>query len=304
MTASERTNLADLKLFLTITRRQSFTAAAIEHGVTTSAASHAMRRLEDQLGTKLLNRTSRAVVPTDLGLDLAKRIAEGFETIDAALHGIDAPGAARFGELRINAFADAAHLLLAPALPAFAQRFPDVRLTLAIDERPIDIVAQGYDAGIRYGHHVPEDMVAVRLTGPHRWVVVAAPSYLQKYGAPQTPAQLKDHRCLQLQLGDGSNYAWELMENGKERAHRVPGTLTIKDTATTISAAKAGVGLAYLLEARIAAELADGSLEIVLDEYAAQGDPLHIYYGSRRHNHPGLTALTNIIREKNRLPPI
>lgn len=304
MIASDRTNLADLKLFLTIVRRQSFTSAAIELGVTTSAASHAMRRLEEKLGAKLLNRTSRAVMPTDLGVDLAKRLAGGFDTIDDALHSIEAPGAARFGELRINAFADAAHLLLAPALPAFVERFPDVRLTIAVEERPIDIIAEGYDAGIRYGHHVPEDMVAVPLTGPHRWVVVAAPSYLQKYGAPQSPSNLKDHTCLQLQLGDNSNYSWELQEKDGERAWRVPGNITIKDTATTISAAKAGLGLAYVLEARITKELAEGTLKIVLDDYASLGEPLHIYYGSRRHNHPGLRALTNIIRQSNELAPI
>ena len=301
---SDRTSLADLRLFLTIVRRQSFTSAAIELGVTPSAASHAMRRLEEKLGVKLLNRTSRAVKPTDLGLDLARSLAGGFDRIDGALHAIQAPGAARFGKLRINAFADAAYLLLAPALPEFARQFPDVRLTIAVDERPIDIVEEGYDAGIRYGHHVPEDMVAVPLTGPQRWVVVAAPSYLEAHAAPRSPADLKQHICLQLQLGDNSNYAWELRDGSGERAWRVPGNITIKDTATTISAAKAGLGLAYLLEARIAEELAAGSLRIVLEDYAAADDPLHIYYGSRRHTHPGLRALTNIVRRNNQLPQI
>ena len=301
---SDRTNLADLRLFLTIVRRQSFTAAAIELGVTPSAASHAIRRLEEKLGAKLLNRTSRAVMPTDLGQDLAESLAEGFDTIDGAVHAIQAPGAARFGELRINAFADAAHMLIAPALPEFARRFPDIRLTVAVEERPIDIVEEGYDAGIRYGHHVPEDMVAVPLTGPHRWVVVAAPSYLDARSIPQTPEDLKDHTCLQLQLGDNSNYAWELRDGTAERAWRVPGNITVKDTATTITAAKAGLGLAYLLEARIAPELAEGSLKIVLDDYAAAGEPLYIYYGSRRHNHPGLRALTNIMRRNNQLSQI
>ena len=300
----DRANLADLRLFLTIVRRQSFTSAAIELGVTPSAASHAMRRLEEKLGAKLLNRTSRAVKPTDLGKALAKSLADGFDTIDGAVHSIQTPGAAAFGELRINAFADAAHMLIAPALPEFARRFPEIRLTVAVEERPIDIIEEGYDAGIRYGHHVPEDMVAVPLTGAHRWVVVAAPTYLDANNAPQTPDDLKNHTCLQLQLGDNSNYAWELRDGDTERAWRVPGNITVKDTATTISAAKAGLGLAYLLEARIAQELAEGSLKIVLDDYAASGDPLHIYYGSRRHNHPGLRALTNIIRRNNQLSQI
>jgi DNA-binding transcriptional LysR family regulator len=304
MISVDRTNLADLRLFLTIVRRQSFTSAAIELGVTPSAASHAMRRLEEKLGVKLLNRTSRAVMPTDIGLDLAKNLTDGFDAIDEALHAVQAPGAASFGELRINAFADAAQLLLAPALPEFARRFPDVRLTLAVEDRPIDIVAEGYDAGIRYGHHVPEDMVAVPLTGPQRWIVVAAPEYIESHGTPQSPSELDQHNCLQLLLGDDSNYPWELRDGDGEKAWRVPGNITIKDTATTLAAAKSGVGLAYILEARVKQELADGSLQIVLEEYAAAGEPLHIYYASRRHNHPGLRALTNIIRRHNGLSSI
>ncbi|WP_269585831.1 LysR family transcriptional regulator [Roseibium sp. Sym1] len=304
MISADRTNLADLRLFLTIVRRQSFTSAAIELGVTPSAASHAMRRLEEKLGVKLLNRTSRAVMPTDIGLELAKSLTNGFDAIDDALHAVQAPGAASFGELRINAFADAAQLLLAPALPEFAGRFPDVRLTLAVEERPIDIVAEGYDAGIRYGHLVPEDMVAVPLTGPQRWVVVASPGYIDKHGAPQTPSELDRHTCIQLLLGDDSNYPWELREGDSEKAWRVPGNITVKDTATTIAAAKSGVGLAYVIEARVKRELAEGSLQIVLEENAAAGDPFHIYYASRRHNHPGLRELTNIIRRHNGFSPI
>jgi DNA-binding transcriptional LysR family regulator len=304
MISADRTNLADLRLFLTIVRRQSFTSAAIELGVTPSAASHAMRRLEEKLGVKLLNRTSRAVMPTDIGLELARSLTNGFDAIDDALHAVQAPGAASFGELRINAFADAAQLLLAPALPEFAGRFPDVRLTLAVEERPIDIVAEGYDAGIRYGHLVPEDMVAVPLTGPQRWVVVASPGYIETHGAPQNPSELDRHNCIQLLLGDDSNYPWELREGDSEKAWRVPGNITVKDTATTIAAAKSGVGLAYVIEARVKQELAEGSLQIVLEENAAAGEPFHIYYASRRHNHPGLRELTNIIRRHNGFSPI
>ena len=301
MNLLDRADLADLRLFLAIVRRRSFTAAAIEFGLTPSAASHAVRRLEERLGVKLLNRTSRAIMPTDLGRDLAERLAQGFDAIDAAIGALDAPGAASFGELRINAFADAAHLLLAPALPEFARSCPQVKLTLVVEDRPIDIVAEGYDAGIRYGHLVPEDMVAVALTGPQRWVVVAAPSYLAARGTPQSPADLRDHTCLQLLLGDNSSFRWELGQGPDQRAWRVPGLITINDTATTIAAAKAGMGLAYVLEARVAGDLAEGSLQRVLTDHAAPGDPFHIYYSSRRHNHPGLRALVNIIRAQNGL---
>ncbi|MDQ2821477.1 MAG: LysR family transcriptional regulator [Pseudomonadota bacterium] len=309
MSIFDRIQLADLRVFLTIMRTRSFKAAAIQLGLTPSAASHAMRRLEERLGTKLLNRTSRAVAPTDTGLALAARLEDGFDMIGHALADIDAPGTGRFGALRINVFADAAHLLIAPALPAFAQQCPDVKLTVVVEDRPIDIVAEGYDAGIRYGDYVPEDMVAVALSGPQRWVVAGAPAYLTRRGEPLQLADLADHSCLQLLLGDNSTYRWELNGNaaGTERGKRgisVPGLITINNTAATISAAKAGVGLAYVLESRIADELADGSLRVVLDAHAADGEPFHMYYSSRRHKHPALRTLIDIIRGQQLLPPL
>jgi DNA-binding transcriptional LysR family regulator len=301
MTSVDRVDFADLRLFLTIVRRRSFKTAAIEHGLTASAVSHAMRRLEERLGARLLNRTSRAVSPTELGLDLAAKIADGFDAIGSALEAVQAPGAGRFSELRINVFADAAHLLIAPALPEFVRQCPDTRLTVVVDDRPIEIAAEGYDAGIRYGHHVPEDMVAVTLTGPQRWIIAGSPAYLQARGTPKAPADLADHTCLQLLLGDNSSYRWELGHDESAQRLRVPGLITINDTATTISAAKAGLGLAYLLEARISAELAEGSLVRVMEDHASPGDPFHIYYDSRRHANSALRTLTNIIRAQNGL---
>ncbi len=309
MSVFDRIELADLRVFLTIMRTRSFKAAAIQLGVTPSAASHAMRRLEERLGAKLLNRSSRAVAPTDTGLALATRLEEGFETIGSALAGIDAPGAGRFGALRINVFADAAHLLIAPALPAFAQRCPDVKLTVVVEDRPIDIVAEGYDAGIRYGDYVPEDMIAVALSGPQRWVVAGAPAYLARRGEPLQLDDLANHSCLQLLLGDNAIYRWELncSEPGAAPAQRgvsVPGLITINNTAATIAAARAGVGLAYVLESRIAAELADGSLRVVLPAHAAAGEPFHMYYSSRRHQHPALRTLIDIMRGQQSLPAL
>ncbi|SMH43435.1 LysR family transcriptional regulator [Azospirillum agricola] len=296
MSLLDRIDLADLRLFLTILRRGSFKAASIELGLTPSATSHAMRRLEERLQARLLNSTSRAVAPTDLGLELAAKLGAGFDMIDAALESLDAPGAARFGELRLNVFADAAHLLVAPALPDFARQCPGVRLTVVVENRPIDIVKEGYDAGMRYGHHVPEDMVAVPLTGGQRWVVAGSPDYLARHGTPRVPSDLASHTCLQLLLGDNSTYSWELGDGERGQRLRVAGSITINDTATTIAAARAGMGLAYLLEARIAQEVREGSLCIVLADHASAGEPFHIYYDRRRHSHPALRSLVNIIR--------
>ncbi|WP_206957262.1 LysR family transcriptional regulator [Trinickia acidisoli] len=304
MVKTDRIDFADLKSFLTIVRCRSFRLAAIELGQTPSAVSHAMRRLEDRLGAKLLNRTSRAVSATAVGRDLAARLEDGFNQIGSALETFEAPGTARFGEIRLNVFADAAHLLVAPALPEFVRRCPEVRLTVVVENRPIDIVAEGYDAGIRYGHYVPEDMVAVPLTGPQRWVMAASPAYLERHGIPRRPDELAKHNCLQLLLGDNSSYRWEINDGGAPRRLGVPGMLTINDTATTISACKAGLGIAYLLEARIADELARGELQIVLKKNTYVEDPFHIYYSSRRYNHPALLTLINVIREQQSLPKL
>jgi DNA-binding transcriptional LysR family regulator len=301
---TDRIDFADLRSFLTIVRCRSFKVAAIELGQTASALSHAMRRLEDRLGAKLLNRTSRAVSPTAAGSDLAERLEEGFNQIGSALATFEAPGAAGLGEIRLNVFADAAHLLIAPALPEFVRLCPEVRLTVVVENRPIDIVAEGYDAGIRYGHYVPEDMVAVPLTGPQRWVMAASPGYLERHGVPTALDDLAHHACLQLLLGDNSSYRWEVNDGGEPRRLRVPGLLTINDTATTISACKAGLGIAYLLEARIADELARGELRIVLEQHAYMEDPFHMYYSSRRYNHPALRTLINIIRQQWALPKV
>jgi len=304
VTQTDRIDFADLKSFLTIVRSRSFRLAAIELGQTPSALSHAMRRLEDRLGAKLLNRTSRAVSPTAVGRDLAERLEDGFNQIGSALETFDAPGAARLGEIRLNVFADAAHLLIAPALPEFVRLCPEVRLTVVVENRPIDIVAEGFDAGVRYGHYVPEDMVAVPLTGPQRWVMAASPAYIASHGAPHGIDELSEHACLQLLLGDNSSYRWEVDDGGTPRRLRVPGSLTINDTATSISACKAGLGIAYLLEARIADELARGELRIVLEQHAYVEDPFHIYYSSRRYNHPALRTLINIVRQQWALPKV
>ncbi|QXI31451.1 LysR family transcriptional regulator [Pseudomonas vanderleydeniana] len=304
MSKTDRVDFADLKVFLAIVRRGSFKAAAGELGQTPSALSHALRRLEDRLGAKLLNRSSRAVSPTVQGAELAARLEEGFNQIGWALETVAAPGAASLGEIRLNVFADAAELLIAPALAEFVRRCPEVRLTIVVDNRPIDIVAEGYDAGLRYGHHVPKDMIALPLTGRQRWVLVASPEYIARRGLVQSIDDLANHTCLQLLLGDNSSFRWELSDGGQMRRIRVPGSLTINDTVTTIHAARAGLGIAYVLESRVEKELREGALSLVLPQHALDEDPIHIYYNSRRYNHPALQTLINIVRQQNGLPTL
>ncbi|HBP6801995.1 LysR family transcriptional regulator [Pseudomonas aeruginosa] len=170
MPAFTRSELADLNVFMTIVRRRSFRHSAQELGVSTSALSHSMRNLEARLGVKLLNRTSRSVVPTDAGSALAAKLEDGFQVIGEALGELDAYRTSPVGRLRLNVPRDASRLLLGPVLRRFTEAYPDLQLELSVEDRMVDIVADGYDAGIRYGGTVPQDMVAVPLTGELRWV--------------------------------------------------------------------------------------------------------------------------------------
>jgi DNA-binding transcriptional LysR family regulator len=186
MPALTRSELAELNVFVAICRRRSFRLAAPEIGVSTSALSHSMRNLETRLGVKLLNRTSRSVAPTAAGSALAEQLEQGFQCIAAAVDGLDRYRSSPVGRLRLNVPRDASRLLLSPILPTFFGLYPDIQLDLTVDDHLVDIVAEGYDAGIRYGDTAPRDMIVARLTGPLRWVVVGSPTYLARHGRPKT----------------------------------------------------------------------------------------------------------------------
>ncbi len=297
MPTLNRGELADLNVFVALVRRRSFRQAAIELGVTTSALSHALRQLETSLGVKLLNRTSRSVVPTLAGAALAEKLEQGFALIGEALGELDQHRDAPVGRLRLSVPRDAARLLVTPTLPRLLAAYPQLQLDISVEDRPVDIVADGLDAGIRYGDTVPQDMVALPLTDELRWIVVGAPAYLERHGRPQQPEELADHQCVRLRLGSGALYRWELGSGASTRTIDVPGPLTVNETETSIQAALDGLALAYCLEWRVADELRDGRLEQVLPDRASPGAPLCIYYPSRRQPPPGLRQLIEALRQ-------
>lgn len=270
MPAFTRSELADLNVFMTIVRRRSFRHSAQELGVSTSALSHSMRNLEARLGVKLLNRTSRSVVPTDAGSALAAKLEDGFQVIGEALGELDAYRT--------------------------TEAYPDLQLELSVEDRMVDIVADGYDAGIRYGGTVPQDMVAVPLTGELRWVVAASPDYLARHGVPQRPDDLLRHACIRMRLGDNSFYKWELGDGERMVEVDVPGPFSVNESNTAVAAALDGVGLAYCLEVGIAEELRSGRLQLVLPDWTSMGAPFCLYYPSRRQPQPGLRQLMEMIR--------
>ena len=296
MPAFSRSELAELHLFVTVARRRSFRQAAIELGLSTSALSHAIKKLEERMGVRLLHRTSRTVVPTAVGEGLAAQLQQAFETIGVALGEVETFRTNPHGELRINVPRDAARMLIAPILPAFHAAFPQVNLVMTVDDRPVDIVAEGHDAGIRYGGTVPEDMVAMPLTLPLRWVVAGSPDYLARHGRPAEPADLMDHDCIGVRLGNNAIFKWELGNGDAMVRLDVRGPLAANETETTVAAAAGGVGLAYLLERRVSEEVERGRLEVVLPEWASTGEPFCAYYASRKQTQPGLRQLIDMIR--------
>lgn len=292
-----RADVADLIYFLAIARHRSFSRAAVEIGVSASALSHALKGLENRLGVRLLNRTTKSVTLTAAGEALAQSIGDPFEAIDTALETLNRFRDTPSGRVRINAAVEAANLLLAPVMPAFMDRYPDVEIDIVASNRLVDMTDAGFDAGIRYGGTVPEDMVSRRLSADIRWVVAAAPSYLERFGTPEHPDDLLNHRCISNRLGDDRVYRWELERNGEAFQITVPTSVTVDQAETGLIAVLGGAGLMYFPEPLVEPYVKDGRLRLVLTEWAPLEDGFHIYYSSRRQLPTGLRLLIEFIRE-------
>src|SRR3954471_3261625 len=209
-----RTDLADFSYFLAIAKHRSFRRAGLEVGVSASALSHALKGLETRLGVRLLNRTNRSVTLTAAGEELFAAIDAPFDAIGTAVENLNRHRAEPAGRIRLNVLEHASTLLLAPVLPTFLDRYPDIEVDVVVSNHMVDVIATGADAGIRYGGTVPEDMIAQRLSSDLRWVVVGSPAYLERFGTPAHPRDLLAHRCLRVRLGDGRLYHWEFEKAG------------------------------------------------------------------------------------------
>ncbi|AZE89308.1 LysR family transcriptional regulator [Pseudomonas orientalis] len=294
---TSRADVADLIYFLAIARHRSFSRAAVEIGVSASALSHALKGLENRLGVRLLNRTTKSVTLTAAGEALAQSIGDPFEAIDIALETLNRFRDTPSGRVRINAAVEAANLLLAPIMPAFMDRYPDVEIDIVASNRLVDMTDAGFDAGIRYGGTVPEDMVSRRLSADIRWVVAAAPSYLERFGTPEHPDDLLNHRCISNRLGDDRVYRWELERNGEAFQITVPTSVTVDQAETGLIAVLGGAGLMYFPQPLVEPYVKDGRLRLVLTEWAPLENGFHIYYSSRRQLPTGLRLLIDFIRE-------
>ncbi|KNC08427.1 LysR family transcriptional regulator [Klebsiella sp. RIT-PI-d] len=291
-----RSDLADLNAFRTVERLRSFTQAAVELGITTSALSHSVRNLESRLGVRLLNRTSRTVAPTDAGTNLARRLEIGFNEIGEALDEINLMRDRPIGRLRINVLADGARLVISKLLPKFIQSYPDVEVEVAVDDKMVDIVSAGFDAGIRFGGTVPEDFVAVKLGPKLRWVAVASPRYLYRKQTPLIPEDLKSHNCIQIRTGQGVIYRWDFVKGDDHRVVEVPGQVCVNETTLGIELALKDVGITYCLEERVAEYIKKGELSIVLPDWAPIEPAIHLYYPGHRQVPQGLKELIEVFR--------
>ncbi|CAI0713391.1 D-malate degradation protein R [Serratia entomophila] len=299
MATLTRTQLAELNVFSTICRKKSFRLAAAELGVSTSALSHTIRSLEERIGVKLLNRTNRAVVPTPAGMALAGQLEQGFDYIKAAVSELQQYRDEPIGHLRLNIPRDALDLLIAPVMESFAKRYPKIALEVAVNNHQVDIIHEGFDAGIRYGEIVPKDMIAVPLTGKLRWVLAAAPEYLAREGCPASPDELKTHSCINMRLGNDAIYQWELGDGENHCRLAAPGQYIFSETSMIIKAALAGLGLAYCLEMQIEEHLRSGELQCVMPNWAHISDPFMMYYPSRHQLQPGLRPLIALIKAQH-----
>lgn len=292
-----RPSLNDLAAFAAVANHQSFRRAADIMGVSRSALSHAIIGLEGKVGIRLFNRTTRSVSLTQAGARLLARLDPVLQDLDQALDTISEERGTPSGSLRINANKSGARILLIHVVPRFLDLYPDVELDLVSEGRLIDIVEQGFDAGIRLLEAVPKDMVAVKIGGDVRFIAVAAPSYLEGRARPHTPDDLFAHRCIRQRLPGGKRYRWEFSKRGAEVAIDVPGNLTLDDNDLLVQAAVDGRGIAYVPDYFAQPFLASGQLVTVLDDWCPPTPGLALYYPRSRHVPSPLRAFIDLLRE-------
>jgi len=294
-----RGNLDDLLAFLAVGRERSFTKAAARLGVSQSALSHTIRELEARLGVRLLTRTTRSVSPTDAGERLLRTLVPRFEEIEAELAALSELRDKPAGTIRITATDHAANTILWPKLVTFLRGYPDISVEIMVDNGLTDIVAQRYDAGVRAGEQVANDMIAVRIGPDMRMAVVGAPSCFKTRPEPKKPQDLIAHNCINLRLAThGGLYAWEFEKGGHELKVRVEGQLVFNGTAQMLNAALAGFGLAYVPEDLAQPHLVKGRLTQVLADWCPSFAGYHLYYPSRRQSSAAFALLVDALRHR------
>ncbi|SIQ51821.1 DNA-binding transcriptional regulator, LysR family [Rhizobium sp. RU20A] len=292
-----RSVLVDLDAVLTIARLGSFRAAAVELGLSTTALSNAVAKLEQRLGIRLFNRTTRSVSLTDAGRTFVERVGPAMTDIHDALLAVQSLQAVPTGTLRINAFASAAREVMEPIILPFLQRYPQVHIDLVTEGRIVDIVAAGFDLGLRPAHLVPNDMIAVPLGRARSNAVVASPAFLAAHGVPIVPADLYRFRCIRARLPNNALFRWQFEKDGEAVQIDVQGSITLDESSLVSIAARSGLGLGYVMEADVRGDIAAGRLVRVLEDWTPTLPPLALYYPGRKNPPAAFTAFMQAVRD-------
>ena len=293
----DRQNLSDLVALLAVAEERSFTRAAAKLGTSQSSLSHTVRRLEARLGVRLLSRSTRSVSPTAAGEALIATLKPALLEIDAKIGALGDLRDKPAGIVRITTSRHAAQTVLIPALSGLMADYPDINVELDLDGTLVDIVADRFDAGVRLGEQLADDMIAVRIGPDLRLAVVGSPAYFMRHPVPQSPQALTAHRCINLRLPTrGGLYAWEFSRDGRALNVRVDGAMVVNDSIVALDAAIQGIGLACLMEDQVAPALADGRLVRVLDDWCEPFPGYHLYYPSRRQPSLAFSLVVQALR--------
>ncbi|MBX4976161.1 LysR family transcriptional regulator [Rhizobium lentis] len=292
-----RSVLADLDAVLSIARHGSFRAAALELGMSTTAMSNVIGKLEQRLGIRLFNRTTRSVSLTEAGQSFVERVGPAMTDIHDAMLAAQSLQATPSGTLRINTFASAAREVIAPLVLSFLRRHPQVHIDLVTEGRLVDIVAGGFDIGIRPADLVPSDMIAISLGLPRRHVVVASPDFLRSHGRPNVPADLYRFRCIRARLPNHAMFRWRFEKEGTALQIDVQGAITLDEPSLVRIAAQDGIGLGYVMEADVREDISAGRLVSVLDDWSPPLAPLCLYYPGRKNPPAAFSAFIQAARE-------
>ena len=292
-----RQSLVELDAVIAIARRGSFRAAALELELSTTALSNAIGKLERQLGVRLFNRTTRSVSLTDAGRNFVGQVGPALQDIHEAMNTARSQQEIPAGTLRINAFATAAREILSPLILTFLKLYPQVHIDLVTEGRLVDVVAEGFDFGVRTRDLVPSDMIAVPLGPGRRNVVVGSPTYFQKHGKPLVPPDLLRHACLRIRLPNGAPYRWQFEKDGQSVQIDVTGPITLDEASVSRIAVLEEGGIGYGMEAEVREDLDAGRLEAVLEDWTPPLAPLSLYYPGRRHPSAAFKAFLNLARE-------
>lgn len=290
-------DLRDLDAFVAVARTRNFRRAALESRVSVSSLSQRLRSMEERLGVRLMNRTTRSVALTEAGELLLARVAPAIHDVTGALEEVRGLRGVPSGRLRINAPPPAVDLVLAPMVGPFLQAHPQLELEIVGQSGFIDIVDAGYDAGVRYGEHLVQDMIAVPLGPPQRYALVAAPDYLARHGRPKHPRDLLNHACIRVRFSSGAMLDWEFEKAGRAVKVSPPARLVVNHPGPAMRAARDGVGFWLTFSDYVSETIAAGTLISVLDDWCAPFPGPFLYYPSRRQPPPALAAFVAFIAE-------